>query len=348
MSSATPRVVVFGVGIVGGRLARELVSGNPEVPLELHTSRESRREELSRVFADGIAAGMVTIRGAHGDLTPGVEVVVLTGDQPSQVDAASGHLAAGRHVVTTVDSYDCAHELLDMDDLARSTGRTLVIGACFSPGLTDLLAAYGSTRMDSVEEVHFARHGVGGPQCAADRLAAVRKPAHEWRDGRWVTHRGGTGRELCWFPDPVGGRDAYFADTAEPLVAVARMGDLLRCSARLVLSRRDRLAQHLPRMLPAPVEGGIGAVRVEMRGTSGAERVTLVLGALDRPGVAAGVLASEVVMAILGGEAPIGAIGTGAVADPLVLLRRLRSKGVRVAELGDPTSNGDSAAPSHH
>jgi hypothetical protein len=341
-------VAVFGLGIVGGRLTRELVSGNPEVSLELHTSRESRREELGRVFADGIGAGMVTICATNGVVTPGVEVVVLTGDQPSQVDAASEHLAAGRHVVTTVDSYECAHALLDLDDLATSTATTLVIGACFSPGLTDLLAAYGSMRMDSVEEVHFARHGVGGPQCAADRLAAVRRPAHEWRDGRWVTHRAGTGRQLCWFPDPVGGRDAYFADTAEPLVAVARMGDLSRCSARLVLSRRDRLAQHLPRTLSAPVEGGIGAVRVEMRGTSGTERVTLVLGALDRPGVAAGVLASEVVMAILGGEAPIGAIGTGAVADPQVLLRRLRNRGVRVAELGDPIAPGVSADPSHH
>jgi hypothetical protein len=339
---------VFGVGIVGGRLARELVSGNPEVQLDLHSSRESRRGELGRVFADRIDKGMVTVSGMHEDPTPGVRVVVLTGDQPSQVDAASAHLAAGRHVVTTVDSYECARQLWDLDDLARNKGTTLVVGACFSPGLTDLLTAYGSTRMDSVEEVHFARHGASGPQCAADRLAALRRPAHEWRDGRWVTHRGGTGRQLCWFPDPVGGRDAYFADTAEPLVTLARMGDLLRCSARLVLSRRDRFAQHLPRMLPAPVEGGVGAVRVEMRGTSGDEQVTLVFGALDRPGVAAGVLASEVVLAILGGEAPVGVIGAGSVADPRALLRRLRSKGVRVAELGGPTALGDPANSSHH
>lgn len=339
---------MFGLGIVGGRLARELVSGNPEVSLALHSSREKRREESGRVFADAIRAGMVTIRNTHEDPNPGIEVVVLTGDQPSQVDAASEHLTAGRHVVTTVDSYECAAKLWDLDDLARNKGATLVVGACFSPGLTDLLMAYGSTRMDTVEEVHFARHGVGGPQCAADRLAAVRRPAHEWRDGRWVTHRGGSGRELCWFPDPVGGRDAYFADTAEPFVAVARMGNLLRCSARMVLSRRDRLAQHLPRLLPAPVEGGIGAVRVEMRGASGAERVTLVLGALDRPGVAAGVLASEVVMAILDGEAPMGAIGAGSAADPLALLQRLRAKGVRVAELAGPAGLGDPVTPSHH
>lgn len=337
MSGHAPRVALFGIGTLGGRLARELVSGNPEVSLALHSSRVERREELGRVFAEATRAGMVTIRGSHDEPTAGVEVVVLTGDQIGQVDAAPEHLDAGRHVVTTVDSYECARKLWDLDDLARNKGVTLVVGACFSPGLSDLLMSYGATRMDSVEEVHFARQGVGGPQCAMDRLAAVRRPAHEWRDGRWVTHHGGSGRELCWFPDPVGGRDAYLVDTAEPFVAVARMGDLLRCSARLVLSRWDRFARHLPTMPRVSVEDAIGAVRVEMRGSTGAEQVTLVLGVLDRPGVAAGVVASEVVMAILGGEAPIGAVGAGSVADPLVLLRRLRHKGVRVAELGGPT-----------
>lgn len=348
MTGATPRVAVIGLGLLGGRLSRELVAGHPEVSLALYSSRENRREELGRVFDGAVRAGMVTVGSTKDDPAVGVEVVVLTGDQTSQVGAASEHLAAGRNVVTTVDSFECARELWAMDELARKMGVTLVVGACFSPGLTDILTAYGATRMDTVEEVHFARHGAGGPQCAADRLAAVRRPAHEWRDGRWVTHPGGSGRQLCWFPDPVGGRDAFLADTAEPFVAVARTGDLLRCSARLVLSRRDRLAQHLPRMLPAPFEGGVGAVRVEMRGIHGSGRVTLVLGALDRPGVAAGVLVSEVVMAILSDEAPSGAVGAGSVADPMVMLRRLRKKGVRVAELGDPADLGTSITPSHH
>ncbi|MCZ7627727.1 MAG: hypothetical protein M5U19_00835 [Microthrixaceae bacterium] len=203
--------------------------------------------------------------------------------------------------------------------------------------------------MDLVEEVHFARHGTGGPQCEADRRAAVRRPAHEWRDGRWLTRRGGSGGELCWFPDPVGGRDAYLADTAEPLMALARTGNLLRCSARMVLSRRDRIEHHLPKVLPVPPEGGVGAVRVEMRGAVGAERVTLVLGALDRPGVAAGAMASEVVMAILGGEAPAGVLGAGSVADPVSLLRRLRGRGVRVAELCGPAGGPeDPEKRSHH
>lgn len=344
----TARVAVFGLGIVGGRLARELASGHPDVPLALHSSRDDRREELGRVFADALRTGTVTIHGAREDPTPGVEVVVLTGDQNSQVDAASAHLRAGRHVVTTVDSHECARELLDLDDLARSRARTLVVGACFSPGLTDLLMAYGSTRMDLIEEVHFARHGAGGPKCAADRRAAVRRPAHEWHDGRWVTHRGGSGRELCWFPDPVGGLDAYFADTAEPLLALARNDGLVRCSARVVLSLRDRIERYLPRTLPAATEGGVGAVRVEMRGVDGTEGVTLVLGALDRPGVATGVMAAEVVMAVLGGEAPVGAVGAGSVADPVSLLKRLRDKGVRVAELCAPTGFDDPGMRSHH
>lgn len=341
MNSVVPRAAVIGLGVVGTRLARELVSGNPEVSLVLGSSREGRRGEMGRVFSDAIKAGRLTIRDTHAEMAVGAEVVVLTGDQSAQVDQAAAHLAAGRHVVATVDSHECARRLWDLEELARSKDRTLVVGSCFSPGLSDVLAAYGSTRMDSVEEVHFARHGAGGPQCEADRRAAARRDAHEWRDGRWVTHRGGSGRELCWFPDPVGGLDAYFADTAEPVIAVANRGDLLRCSARLVVSRRDRIERCLPKVLPVPAEGGVGAIRVELRGSRGAERVTLVLGSLDRPGVVAGVMTSEVVMAILGGEAPTGVIGAGSVTDPVVMLKRLRHKGVRVAEMCSPTGNDD-------
>ncbi len=262
-----------------------------------------------------------------------VEVVVLTGHQPGQVALAERHLDAGRHVVTTVDSHARAADLLALDELARKGDRSLVVGACFSPGLTDVIAAYGATRLDHVHEVHFARQGAGGPQCAADRLDSVRREAHIWFDRHWVGRRGGSGRELCWFPDPIGGRDAYFADTAEPIIALNRFENLERCSARMVLTRRDRIAQRLPRILPAPAEGGVGAARVELRGTVEGTHVTIVFGVLDRPAVAAGVLVSEVVVAILNGQTPAGAIGAGSTSDPAELLRRLRTRGVRVAEL---------------
>lgn len=338
-----PRVAVLGMGLVGARAARELVSAHPEVSLALHSARAARRDELVRVFGEPIRSKRVSVHSNDAPLASTVELVVLTGDQGDQVRQAEVHLRSGRSVVTTVDSHSAAAALGDLDGLARSKDATLVVGACFSPGLTDLLAAYGATRMDSVAEVHFARHGAGGAQCGRDRLDALARPAHVWREGSWVTHRPGSGRQLCWFPDPVGGRDAFFADTAEPLLAVSRWSDLERCSARLVASLRDRLARCLPLVAPATLRDPVGAVRVELRGLRGGEWCTLVLGSLDRPTVACGVVISEVVTSILAGEAPKGVLGVGSLGDPAAMLRRLRVKGVRVAVLGEAELPVDAA-----
>lgn len=336
--SPAPSVAIIGMGVLGGRLARELVSGPVHPSVALHSSREQRREQLSSTMADAINSGAVRVHERDDEPAGSVSVVVLTGDQRSQVDDAERHLEAGRHVVTTVDAHDHAAALLGLDQRARTLGRTVVVGSCFSPGLSDVVARWAARQLDEVDEIHFARHGASGPRCAADRLDAMRRSAHEWRDRAWVTNRPGSGRQLCWFPDPVGGRDAYLADTAEPAIAVHSAVGLLRSSARIVLNRRDRLAQYLPRVIPAPSEGTVGALRVELRGRSGAGRSTIVLGAFDRPAVAAGALGAEVVLSLLAGDAPVGAIGAGAVADPGDLLMRCRSRGVRVARLGDRTA----------
>ncbi|MCB1270282.1 MAG: hypothetical protein KDB31_02590 [Microthrixaceae bacterium] len=344
MSRRQPTVAVVGVGVLGGRLARELLSGPAPPVVTLHSSREDRREALASALRDARDAGLVRIRDRSEDVAGSVQVVVLTGDQESQVTQAASHLEAGRHVVTTVDGHDPARALLAMDAIAREAGRSLVVGSCFSPGLSDVLVNWAAKRFDVVDEVHFARHGAGGPNCARDRLEALRRPAHEWRDGTWLSNRPGSGRELCWFPDPVGGRDSYLADTAEPAIAVAAHPELRRSSARIVMNRRDRLAQYLPLLVPAPAEGGVGALRVEIRGSIGSSRETRVFGVLDRPATAAAALTAEVTLHLLTGSAPSGAIGAGSVMDPSQALRKCRRRGVRVAELGAAWS--DTGEPS--
>jgi hypothetical protein len=77
-------------------------------------------------------------------------------------------------------------------------------------------------------------------------------------------------------------------------------------------------------------EGGLGAIRVEVRGTRGRARAVEVLGAVDRPGIAAGGVAA--VVAGLAPDAPAGAYG---LADPRLdtegLLSELARRGIRAA-----------------
>ena len=131
-----------------------------------------------------------------------------------------------------------------------------------------------------------------GPRARDSTIAALNGNAMDWRDGGWLERRGGSGRELCWFPEPVGGQDCYRAALADGLLLVPAFPGIQRVTARLAATRRDRLTARLPMLRPPHPEGVLGAVRVEIRGRRGAASDVLVLGAMDRPGVAAGAVAA--------------------------------------------------------
>ncbi|MBW3669757.1 MAG: hypothetical protein KY443_11160, partial [Actinobacteria bacterium] len=84
---------------------------------------------------------------------------------------------------------------------------------------------------------------------------------------------------------------------------------------------------------PPHPEGLVGAVRVEVRGRRGQGRDVRVLGALDRPGVAAGAVAAvAATWASEGRFTRAGAAGLGElVADPVPFLAELARRGVRAA-----------------
>ena len=70
-------------------------------------------------------------------------------------------------------------------------------------------------------------------------------------------------------------------------------------SARLSATRRDRITARLPMLRPPHPEGTLGAVRVEVRGDRDGAREIEVLGAIDRPAVAAGAVAAVAVTHVL-------------------------------------------------
>ena len=117
-----------------------------------------------------------------------------------------------------------------IDDVGKEVGRMdgavgklgavlkggLVVGAGMSPGLTGLLARSLAPQVPVLEEIHIAVHGTGGPACAHQHHSSLGQPGLAWHDGAWLERPGGSGRELCWFPEPVGARDCYRAALADP------------------------------------------------------------------------------------------------------------------------------------
>lgn len=323
------RIAVLGVGAVGTRAARQLVS-TPEV--DRVVLRDERRQRVEAV-AESLGPSAVVDRGAFGSpLEHEVDVLVACGPSGTHESLARFALDSGVPLVSVGDAVGDVRALLSFDAEARERGLAIVAGAGFSPGLTCVLAAHAAARFDEVDEVHVAAVGTGGPACARQHHLALGGMSLDWRDGGWNERPAGSGRELCWFPDPVGGRDCYRAARPDALLLVPAFPGVRRVTARLGATRRDRLTSRLPMLRPPHPEGGPGAVRVEVRGRRGHASDVMVFGAMDRPAVAAGAVAA--VAARYAAEGRLrrsGAAGLAELVEPVPFLAELRRRGVRAA-----------------
>jgi saccharopine dehydrogenase-like NADP-dependent oxidoreductase len=320
------RVIVLGTGAVGARAARQLASSAEVDRLHLCDRTPARAEAVASSL--GLSAEAVEWSPSLLD-DAGALVVAAPGQQAAVQSAIESDVA----VVSVVDAMAEVEELMALDTTARAAGVPVVVGAGMAPGLTCVLAAYAAATFTQVEEIHVAKSGTGGPDCARQHHGALGDEAMDWRDNQWVRRRGGSGRELCWFPDPVGGQDCYRAGLPDALLLVPAFHGVRRVTARMAASRRDRLTSALPMLRPPHPEGEVGAVRVEVRGESGTHRDVQVLGVIDRPAVAAGAVAAvAAVWAATGRMARSGSGGLAEmVSDPAGFLAELNRRGVKAA-----------------
>lgn len=320
------RAVVVGAGAVGTRAARQLLSLGDVDSLVVVDTKPARVEAVVASLGAPATAG-ASIAGS----VEGADIVLLA--TPSgQREAAEAALERGASVVSVSDDVETVRSLLALDAEATERDLHVVVGAGFSPGLSCLLAAHAARSFEEVEEIHVAKVGTGGPACAHQNHRARRGPAVESRGGVWQRHRGGSGRALVWFPDPVCGVDCYRAALADPILLGPAFPGVDRVTARVGASRRDRFTAHLPMLRRPHPEGGLGAVRVEVRGRQGQARHDRVLGAVDRPAVAAGAVAAVAARWSVDGRLlRTGAAGLAALAEPGPFLAALADRGVKAA-----------------
>lgn len=323
------RIAVLGAGAVGSRALRQLVS-TPAVTSVVVADRDDDR---ARLVAQSMAdVARTRAKGAGTRWWDGADIAILASGGGDHGPLAERLVADGLSVVSVSADADDVRALVALDDRARRQQCSVVVGAGFSPGLSCLLAAHAASRFDSVDEVHVARSGTGGPACAADHLRAAKAEAFEWRDGGWRPPPGGGGPQLCWFPDPVGALDCVPTATGDALLLASALPGVQRVTSRTASSRRHRLRTRLSAWRGGNAEGQLGAIRVEVRGRHGDGHDTAVLGAVDRPAVAAGAVAAVAAMAAAGGRlSRHGSGGLAELAPASALLGELARRGVKAA-----------------
>lgn len=285
-NASAPRVTIHGLGAVGGRIAEYLTrSGNIDVV-------------AATTGASGVDNDLPMRTAPAGTCVP-CDVAVLAVPPGHHASLAQQHLEAGADVVSVSDAVDDITALLELDAVAKQADRRLAVGAAFSPGYTCLLSDHANRYFDEISEIHVAKDGTGGPACARQHHAALKRQGWQLRDGSWLRPTGGSGRELLWFPGAVGSADCYHSALGSPLLLEPAFADVRRLTARVAATRRDRFTSRLPMLTPPHTEGAVGAVRVEVRGHQAGIPDTVVLGAIDYPARGAAIVATAVVDVLL-------------------------------------------------
>ncbi|MFZ9928974.1 MAG: hypothetical protein ACO3FY_07585 [Ilumatobacteraceae bacterium] len=316
---------IFGAGVVGARVAESL-SIESQTSILVYDSSQIVAQRLARRLSETNSL----IKATNRSELHRAKVVVLAGPLP-HTPVAKEFLGKGVSIVSTSDDIADCLNLLSLSDLATENKATLIIGAASSPGMSGLLVRNLSKAFDSIDEVHIALHGTGGPACARQHHRALSGQSIGWHDGEWLRRPAGSGRELCWFPEPVGAYDCYRGELPDPLLIKRAFSELGRVTARVSATRRDRVFARLPMLIPPRAEGGMGGLRVEVRGTKNGERVVDVVGVAERVGQVAGVVSGCVARSISVGEiSQPGAFVLGESSLPNeALLSRVMASGVQ-------------------
>lgn len=339
---------VVGAGATGARAARQLAASPEVARVVLYDPQASAARSAAESLGEraSVAAGVE-------NLLARCDVVVIAAPGP-QLDLAVAAVGHGAHVVSTSTSA----ELFQADAAARAASRSVVVGAGFCPGFSDLVLASLAQRLETVSEVEVASLGGGGVACSEERAGARRGAAQRWSGGAFVTVKERTPLDR-WFPPPIGMKLCVPSAGAVVPLAVEAFAGLKRASylvaagqgARLVDAgmgiAESRLAKPLDvamavaragrRLVARPsAEDEIGAFAIEVTGTTSGRSEVLLAGAIDRPAVAAGTVAAAVaVRACTAGMGAPGAHGVtwerGGVAP---LMAELWSRGVRAAVFG--------------
>lgn len=326
-------VAVVGVGATGTHVLQSLFDSTSGA-IHIH---DTNPEAMERAVALGADRGRQVIgHRAAEDLLGTASVLILAMPSGGHGVVASAAVRRKISVVSLSDSLDDVRDLFDLDANAKAADVAVVVGAGMAPGLTCVLARHAVDGLDEAVEIAVAKAGTGGPACARQHHRAMKQTAWDWLDNMWFERRGGSGRDLVWFPPPIGARDSYKAALPSPLLLQRAFPDANRLSARVTATRRDRMTSRLPMLRPPHADGGPGAVRVEVRGRIGGRFETVVYAVAADPSRGAGVMGAVAATALVsgsltaGGQNKRGSFGLSELDHPAALLHRCRSFGLRI------------------
>lgn len=281
-----------------------------------------------------------------------------------EVRVAKAAIEAGVPYVSLCDDYDAAQAVLELDELAKAEGVTVLTGLGWTPGLSNVLARKAADQFDLLDEINIAW---GSSASDSEGYAVILHTLHiftgwvpSFQKGRWITVPAGSGRETVLFPPPVGQVNCYHLGHPEPVtlprflpgvrtvtlkggLSEQPLNELGIWLARLRLTdtpaKKEALGRVIKAVLPAlsrlgrPAEP-CSAVRVDVSGWIGSAYCQVSYGAAAHMRELTGLpLAIGALMLARGEINKPGVVAPEACIDPEPFLAELGRRGVAVQEM---------------
>lgn len=228
---------------------------------------------------------------------------------------------------------------LKLDGKFKKRGLTAILGCGSTPGITNILAAYGAQKLDTISEIHirfadcnFLKSKFSFPYSSETIKDEFTKPAAVFSKGRMKFVQALTGREEEIFPKPVGKVEEFYALHSELATfpsSFAQKG-LRECSFKISspksfikavinIIKNPKKMRGMENMGIAPVAkpNDIEYIRVRMKGTKNGRAEHLTLDCITRSKAQ--------------WNAPAGALDTGippSIIAQMILAKTIRKKGV--------------------
>jgi len=224
------RVAILGCGMEGARVARRLATSEAVSGLIV----ADKYEELASKVAGKIGAKAI---GRQVDITERESLEAILEQVDITFNAVGPYykyafgviqaaIAQRVHYVDLNDDYDAVEELFskpDYDAQAKEAGITVLCCIGATPGLTNVLAKYGSQQLEHTKAVHccFAYNYYGGIRTVTEHmLHCLTGEVTQFLEGKYVKVKPFGGREVIKFLDPVASIDSvevYYCGHSEPI-----------------------------------------------------------------------------------------------------------------------------------
>ncbi len=132
-------------------------------------------------------------------------------------------ITAGKDYVDICDDHDATSDLLELNNRARQSGITAIIGLGVSPGITNLAAKHGADRLDKVTDIAVNWivtitdvEDIGASAAVDHALHIIDGTVPQYINGEWQQINGASGQEIFEFP-VVGKTLNFYVGHPEPV-----------------------------------------------------------------------------------------------------------------------------------